>query len=269
MGGSAAAALESLARLRAQVSAKRQEELDARQREYQDQLAQFSGSCRQCLDTGRVWGQESWCICARGVERAEAERLRLAGAVLERARIPAGYAGYTLETFPQRKAASTMERFSLGWDHHQGLVITGPVGVGKTSLLVSTIRRLVEDELARDIRSPIRARFVKTSQFLADLRAAMEQREYALVLDDALMVRLWTLDDLARTTYTDWELGQLFDVIDRRYSQRLPLFVTTNFDQDQLRARLNDAIVDRLADSCLWVTLTGGSRRKRQPQLVF
>ena len=62
---------------------------------------------------------------------------------------------------------------------------------------------------------------------------------------------------------TDNEKAVLFDVVDRRYSEKRPTIFVTNLDADGLHEFVGDRIWDRLTEIVRWVPFTWGSQRPR------
>ena len=71
--------------------------------------------------------------------------------------------------------------------------------------------------------------------------------------------RRWSamLDDIGRERPTEWAQETLYLVVNARYQECLATSVTTNLGPDELRARLGEPILDRLAETnqaywCQW-----------------
>lgn len=88
--------------------------------------------------------------------------------------------------------------------------------------------------------------------------------------------KLLILDDLGTGKITDWNVGILYQIINNRYNNDLPLIVTSNYDLNALRGRLTvrdkngvddfaaKRIISRLSEMCLGVSL-GNNDNRRQP----
>jgi DNA replication protein DnaC len=77
---------------------------------------------------------------------------------------------------------------------------------------------------------------------------------------------LVVLDDLGAERVTDWVQEQLYKLINERYERMLPTVVTSNCSLQELEYRLGGPVVDRLAEMCDVVPVTGRSWRRRRGQ---
>jgi DNA replication protein DnaC len=149
----------------------------------------------------------------------------------------------------------------------KGLLLYGPVGVGKTGIAASvfnaTIEALSADATALfvDVSDLIRRKQESYSGGEADQRnvaaamAAIRQADL-LVLDD--------LGDAARngSTTTD-KRAIMYDVIHTRYNDDGGVtIVTTNLEPGELYEQWGDRLADRLLDMLLPVQISGANLRK-------
>lgn len=73
---------------------------------------------------------------------------------------------------------------------------------------------------------------------------------------------LVVLDDLGVEQSTDWSVTKIYNIIDSRYRNKLPLIVTTNHSLDDLRELYGERTVDRLLEMCTPIQNNGPSIRK-------
>jgi hypothetical protein len=138
----------------------------------------------------------------------------------------------------------------------RALLLTGPVGVGKTRAAASAAWERAEREPVRWVSVPVL--FAQLGRGFGD-----EQR------DDALTVLTGTgalvLDDLDKSRPTEYVAEQLFAAIDSRVAAGAALLVTTNLALSELAARFpepyGEAIVSRLAGYCEALAMEGPDRR--------
>jgi DNA replication protein DnaC len=275
-----------LAAISVQREADRQERIAQRRAVWEADRRGWRGKCPACLDQGRDYLTELDCRCAAGQARAaERERRHLeilretiandAQRVIAAAAIPPEYHDWTLENFPrQTRTLATLQKWAADWNERDGLILFGHYGTGKTSLMIGLLRILARDYLTRHYGGVIRARFKRASQFLAELRAAMDAHDgaYDRLMMEAEQVRLFVLDDLGRENpKSEWVSETLFEILDARYAHGLPILATTNYRPDDLAARLGvhgDAIMERINDRCVWLEVKGASMRKSQPRVI-
>lgn len=275
-----------LAAINAQREADRAAVLAERRAAWHAASLHWQGDCATCLDTGRDFMTDLDCACSAGEHRgAERERRRLearqeviavqAREVMRSACIPPEYADWTLENFPRRvRTLISLRGWAANWDGREGLMLFGPYGVGKTSLMIGLMRLLVTNYLSLREDGVIRARFKRASELFTQLRAAMDEEDgaYDRLMTEAKRVRIFVLDDLGRENpKSDWVSETLFEIVDGRYAHGLPIFATTNYTPETLSSRLGgnaDAIMERINDRCAWMRVTGASMRKTHARVI-
>lgn len=139
-------------------------------------------------------------------------------------------------------------------DADASVILTGPTGTGKTFQAWAWWQRWA---VGRETTSLSEVpQFYTAPDLLEQIRRSYSGK--ALVLDsDALLV----VDDLGVERPTEWVLEQLYRIVDERYRLRKPLVVTTNLGGGELRDRLGDRVVSRLAEMCCAVRLEGKDKR--------
>lgn len=133
-----------------------------------------------------------------------------------------------------------------------GLVLTGPVGVGKTTLAAAA---------AWARRFP--AQWASIPAVIAKSFGDDEaRRQAAVALTDGRSI---VLDDIDKVKAGDWVAAQLFTAIDSRISEGAPLLVTMNLNVGELAqaigGRFGEAIASRLAGYCEIHEMVGQDRR--------
>ncbi len=129
------------------------------------------------------------------------------------------------------------------------LVLSGPVGCGKTHLAYAVANRMAAQGwkvrlwVVADLLDEIRGLFrqAETKKELVPQQAIAE-----MTYDPDVLI----LDDLGAEKNTDWALEELFQIIDRRYREGKALMVTTNQKllvfPERVRSRLCDQQISRL-----------------------
>lgn len=135
----------------------------------------------------------------------------------------------------------------------QNLIITGPVGTGKTW----SVWHAAEDAVRLGYEGQVAV--VPAARFRRIVApATADPAEFARVTAAGLLA----LDDIGSIRLSEWDLDHLAEVADARWSQQLPTVVTSNVTD--LKALLGPRISSRLAHGALVIELTGPDRR-RQP----
>ena len=154
------------------------------------------------------------------------------------------------------------QRVKLG----QSIVLYGTVGTGKDHLLAAMIRAACINGL--------RPAWVNGLDLYGDIRDRMDQegsRESTLVRSLAAPDILCVSDPLPPKGggVTEFQATMLYRIIDRRYRDSRPTWITMNvLDGSEAEQRLGAAIVDRLRDNgglclpCCWPSYRKRTDRK-------
>ena len=148
-----------------------------------------------------------------------------------------------------------------GWiDRAEGLLITGPTGVGK-----SWIACALGHKACRDGKSVLYQRVPRLFEALALARG---DGRYGRLLKMLGRVQLLILDDWGLAVLADTEQRDLLEILEDRH-QRVSTLVTSQVPVEQWHEiignpTLADAILDRIVHNAYRVELAGESLRKRQ-----
>lgn len=141
---------------------------------------------------------------------------------------------------------------------HQGILITGPTGVGKTFLACAFVERAC--------RSGFSARYLRMPRLLHELAVARGDGTYARYLARLAKLDLLAIDDWLLTSLRDSERRDLLEVVEDRYQQSATLLATQlplkSWHEAIGEASMADAICDRLVHSAHTIALKGTSMRR-------
>lgn len=168
--------------------------------------------------------------------------------------VPKAYGDPHLDQF-----GSDLRRLVEPWAEkpHGTLVITGPVGTGKTHLGWAALRP--------SWFSGRRVWAGTASQLVAALRPDASQA-YRRTWDLVIAAELAYFDDLGAERQTDWSADQIAQVIHERWEADLPTIVTTNLaPKPHLRDHLGERTYSRLTADLTAIRLTGDDRRRTHP----
>lgn len=210
------------------------------------------------------------CIEAADLADVEAARQARIEAAMTRAaaRVGERLAELSLETYPTDAAGLAALAVAEEWlrrreaGERENLLLFGPVGVGKTGLAWGIVRRLIErgDD----------ALLVNFRELLAELRQAFADRRAGVPIDylRAYDVTVLALDDVGAERPTDFAREELANLVERRYTRRLPTIITSNYDPDDLAERIGhddivigERIVSRLIEGATQWQIGGEDRR--------
>lgn len=235
-------------------------------------------TCPFCKGTGFVAVSDAFrarrkrCLCQRLTVRIRSFNL---------AQIPRRHAESTRASFrPQNREQTAvlgmvteyLNQFRPGAEN-RGLVLYGPVGRGKTHLLVGLLRELV-------FRHGATVRFVEFSHLLADLKSGFDVgRGTGSTLDPLLRVDVLAIDELGKGRNTEFEGTVVDELVSRRYNSARAILATSNYEPGPatgraapnmarpdarvaLADRIGDRVYSRLRETCDFVPVRGEDYRE-------
>lgn len=135
----------------------------------------------------------------------------------------------------------------------KGLFVTGPIRAGKTHLASAVAMKCIDSGLS--------VRFETVVGILRELRDSFNGVPTE-ALERAFDCDVLVLDDLGKESPTSFALSVLFELVDERVRNGLPIVVTTNYEGGELVKRVGAenfqtaaAIVARLKETCIPVSL--------------
>lgn len=150
------------------------------------------------------------------------------------------------------------EAFAVS-ETQEGLLLVGGFGAGKTHLAVATARRITE-------RILVQAYFTSALGLLAAIKASFKRgrdddEDRPDLIERAKTVELLILDDLGQELGSEFDRATLFDIVNYRYEACLPMIITSNQGDKQLRDGLGGALVSRLYEACQMVPVKASDYR--------
>jgi DNA replication protein DnaC len=215
----------------------------------------------------------------RRVTRCDCQLGARSGKLLELARIPRRYEHCELENFDPRKgkfhdsqaaakltATKFVEEYPLSGT---GLLIIGPIGVGKTHVAVGLAKELIQQkgvpclfydyrELLKEIQNSYNASVQTT-----------EMQVLRPIFDTEVLV----LDELGAVKPTEWVWDTVSHILNTRYNDKRTTIITTNFPdlppgshvsgakaaarEESLGDRIGERMRSRLHEMCRKLEIQG------------
>ena len=149
-----------------------------------------------------------------------------------------------------------------GWvDSHQGVMVVGPTGVGKTYIACALALSA--------IRAGHSALYVRTPRLIAEIAAGRADGRLPRLMRAWARTDVLVLDDFALQPLADQAAADLLEVIEDRAGLRSTI-VTSQlpialWHENLGEATIADAILDRLLASAHRIELRGESMRRAEP----
>lgn len=185
--------------------------------------------CEYCFGTGVE------VVVGRGARPCSCRSTKARERFHEAARIPKRYRGCSLHNFYNKDGNESL------WAAHgaasklindypevdKGLLLMGPVGVGKTHLGVAVLRGLME--------KGVPTIFYESGSLLKEIQDSynpISKSSELRVLAPVYEAEVLLLDELGSTVPTDWVRDTLYQIINKRYNDtKLTLFTTNYLDR--------------------------------------
>jgi DNA replication protein DnaC len=215
-------------------------------------------------------------VAGEGARRCDCQTSDYLHRLFQNARIPARYQHCTLANYDagdseakwvaKREAQIVLDDFVM--IEGRGLLLVGPVGVGKTHLAVAILHELIE-------RYQIAGVFYQFGALLRQIQDSynpISQTSELKVLQPVFNADVLVLDELGASKPTDWVRDTMMQIINTRYNdKRLTIFTTNYSDRrrsekdtsELLEDRVGVPLRSRLYEMCKSVEIEGDDYRKR------
>lgn len=181
----------------------------------------------------------------------------------------------------QERAYNTALVFAEEYKRGQtpnGFGLVGGVGSGKTYIAAALVNQIVRYRLesltteekenatkGKFIFSP--ALFISFTELFERLKPSNDEGNENL-MRKVKNAKILVLDDFGACKITEWITDRLFEIVDYRYCEELPIIYTANLLPDKLKTVVDkgireriDRITDRLKEMCTVEAVTAPSQR--------
>lgn len=172
---------------------------------------------------------------------------------------------YTFENFEedlQERAFASCKRYAKNFPDillnksKNSIVLFGSCGTGKTHLSAAISNYLIDNH-------GIPVLYGTWSGHLNTLKKGFETNYSYDYLARMMRVPLLIIDDYGQEKNTEWAKEIMFDVINHRYMDNLPIIITTNLDNKAFAENVGDAIMSRLVEISVFINMNGKDYRTR------
>jgi DNA replication protein DnaC len=186
---------------------------------------------------------------------------------LRKAGIPERFRDRTLDNFiadtEKKKAAllvarDYLENFDENYKTGSTVIFSGKAGTGKSHLAIAIAQAVMPRYTALYLNAMDAIRMIRDTW-----RKDSEQSETD-VLEQLGRIDLLVIDEVGVQVGTDNEQMLMFDIINRRYRDAMPMILLTNLNVQGFKDYMTERSYDRLRENGKWVTFDWESYRGKQ-----
>jgi chromosomal replication initiation ATPase DnaA len=137
-----------------------------------------------------------------------------------------------------------------------GISLTGSVGSGKTHIAFCMLKEYL---FTNHKENP------ESSVFVAKLRTL--KKLWLKDLSDGRDSEFYLLDDVGTVKQNEWLTEMLYDLIDYRYENNLPIIITSNLTADEITEKFDIRITSRLIEMCCQLNVNGKDYRLKADKM--
>lgn len=135
-----------------------------------------------------------------------------------------------------------VEDFEPNYRVGRSLILAGGVGTGKTHLAAGMAQAVIRNHGVNALVVPV-AEIVRVAKGAMAKGATYTERD---VVDELAAADLLVIDEVGAQRGSEYELGLIHEVIDRRYQFVYPTVVVSNLLVDALKDYIGERAIDRL-----------------------
>lgn len=131
----------------------------------------------------------------------------------------------------------------IRYDRNNSLLMCGNPGCGKTHLSIALANNLIKTKQVAVVYMPYRDIITKLKQNMVD------EDFYKNILGKYQTAEVLLIDDLYKGKINDTDINIMFELINYRYINRLPIIISTEFTLDKL-LEFDEAVGSRIYEMC-------------------
>lgn len=169
---------------------------------------------------------------------------------------------YIADTPEKQRSLSVAKNYSENFKEYRKtgktLIFSGKAGTGKSHLAIAIAQSVMPRYTSLYINALDAVRMIRDTW-----RKDSEMSE-TQVLDMLGSIDLLIIDEVGVQYGTDSEQMLMFDIINRRYRDSMPIILLTNLGKDGLSEYLTERSFDRLRENGIWVSFDWESYRGKK-----
>ncbi len=207
-------------------------------------------TCAECKDTGWIMVEDGGQGTAKRCRCRAGEQI---GMLIKKSELPEEFFANDFNSFDDRnhpqlaKAKSMAVRYAetfneIEHERYNSILFCGQVGSGKTHLGTAICSRLIDSGIVV-MYMPYRNAVTKIKQLVTD------EVGYGNELDRYRKARVLYVDDLFKGKLTDADVNIIYEIVNYRYMNKLPLIISTEKSIGDL-LDFDEAIGSRIIEMC-------------------
>ena len=153
---------------------------------------------------------------------------------------------YSFDSFVVTKENAAMinkiKYYLDNWDENKaegyGLIFSGSPGTGKTMLVTSVVK-----EIMRIDNSNLKIKVGSIMRMLYDIKENFDDE--SAIIKEFSNYDLLVLDDLGKEHFSSWSKQVIYLIVNERYENMKPTFITTNCSAEELSEKIDEATISR------------------------
>ena len=180
----------------------------------------------------------------------ECRQVRQAEEILKKSGISEEFRNKRFNNFNYKEAYMYTKNFkSLEKERCNSIMFMGQVGAGKSHLSLAIANELMEDGVG--------VVYMSYREVITRLKQnIMDEVYYHRVMGKYKNARVLLIDDLFKGKVTESDINIMFELLNFRYFNKLPVIVSCEMDVDRILS-VDEAIGSRLVEMCKCVEVKG------------